>query len=99
MLNSRDKIWQIKDDPPSASSLARKVGISKILASLLINRNVTSADSAKSFLSPRLGALRDPFLLKDMDRAVELITDFILKKKSITVYGDYDADGLTATSL
>ncbi len=99
MLNSRDKIWQIKDDPPSASSLARKVGISKILASLLINRNISSPDSAKSFLSPRLGALRDPFLLKDMDSAVELITDFILKKKRITVYGDYDADGLTATSL
>ena len=99
MLNSRDKIWHIKDDPPSASWLAGKVGISKILASLLMNRNVTSADSAKSFLSPRLGALRDPFLIKDMDRAVDLITDFILKKKSITVYGDYDADGLTATSL
>ena len=99
MLNSRDKIWHIKDDPPSALWLAGKVGISKILASLLMNRNVTSADSAKSFLSPRLGALRDPFLIKDMDRAVDLITDFILKKKSITVYGDYDADGLTATSL
>ncbi len=99
MLNSRDKIWHIKDDPPSALWLAGKVGISKILASLLMNRNVTSADSAKSFLSPRLGALSDPFLIKDMDRAVELITDFILKKKSITVYGDYDADGLTATSL
>lgn len=99
MLNSRDKIWQVKDDSPSASSLARKMGISKILASLLMNRNVTSADSAKSFLSPRLGALRDPFLLKDMDVAVELITDFILKEKRVTVYGDYDADGLTATSL
>lgn len=99
MLNSRDKIWQVKDDSPSASSLARKMGISKILASLLTNRNVTSADSAKSFLSPRLGALRDPFLLKDMDVAVELITDFILKEKRVTVYGDYDADGLTATSL
>ncbi len=99
MLNSRDKIWQIKDDSPSASWLAGKVGISKILASLLINRNISSLDSAKSFLSPRLGALRDPFLLKDMDRAVELIADFILKKKRITIYGDYDADGLTAISL
>jgi len=100
VLNSRrDKIWQIKDGSPSASWLAGKVGISKLLASLLINRNISSLDSAKSFLSPRLGALRDPFLLKDMDSAVEGITDFILKKKKITVYGDYDADGLTATSL
>jgi single-stranded-DNA-specific exonuclease len=99
VLSNRDKIWQIKDDPPSASWLARKVGISKLLASLLIRRNISSPDSAKSFLSPRLGALRDPFLLKDMDRAVELITDSIAKRKRITIYGDYDADGLTATAL
>ncbi len=99
MLNSRDKIWQIRDDPPSASWLARELGISNLLASLLIHRNVSSPDSARSFLSPRLGALRDPFLLKDMDRAVELITSFIEKKKRITIYGDYDADGLTATAL
>jgi len=99
VLNSRDKIWQIRDDPPSASWLARELGISNLLASLLINRNVSSPDSARSFLSPRLGALRDPFLLKDMARAVELITSFIEKKKKITIYGDYDADGLTATAL
>jgi single-stranded-DNA-specific exonuclease len=99
VLNSNDKIWRVKDDPPSASWLATKVGISKLLASLLIHRNVSSPDSAKSFISPRLGALRDPFLLKDMDRSVELITGFILEKKRITIYGDYDADGLTATAL
>ena len=99
MSNSKDIIWQIKDDPPAAPWLATKVGISKLLASLLIHRNISSPDSAKSFLSPRLGALRDPFLLKDMDRAVELIASFIAEKKRITIYGDYDADGLTATAL
>ncbi|MFB0520026.1 MAG: hypothetical protein ACETWD_01195, partial [Desulfatiglandales bacterium] len=99
MLNSRDTIWHIKDDLPSAVWLAGKVGISKLLASLLIQRNVSSPDSAQSFLSPRLGALRDPFLLKDMDRVVELIANFIVEKRRITIYGDYDADGLTATSL
>jgi len=99
VLNSRDTIWHIKDDLPSAEWLAGKVGISKLLASLLIQRNVSSPDSAQSFLSPRLGALRDPFLLKDMDRAVELISNFIVEKRRITIYGDYDADGLTATSL
>jgi len=99
VLKSTDKIWHIRDEPPSASWLANKLGISKLLASLLIYRNVSSPESARSFLSPRLGALRDPFLLKDMDRAVELITSFIVRKKRITVYGDYDADGLTATAL
>lgn len=97
--NSRDMIWQIKEDPYSASSLARKLGVSKLLASLLMHRNITSTDSAQSFLFPKLGVLRDPFLLKDMDSATELIKSFIDKKKKITIFGDYDADGITATSL
>jgi len=97
--NSRDTIWQIKDDPCSALSLAGKLGISELLATLLIHRNITSTDSAQSFLFPKLGVLRDPFLLKDMDRAAELTKSFIVEKKKITIYGDYDADGITATSL
>ena len=97
--NSRDMIWQIKEDPYSVSSLARKLGVSKLLASLLMHRNITSTDSAQSFLFPKLGVLRDPFLLKDMDSATELIKSFINKKKKITIFGDYDADGITATSL
>jgi single-stranded-DNA-specific exonuclease len=97
--NSRDTIWQIKDDPCAALYLAGKLGISELLATLLIHRNISSTDSAKSFLFPKLQALRDPFLLKDMDRAAELTKRFIVKKKKITIYGDYDADGITATSL
>jgi single-stranded-DNA-specific exonuclease len=99
VLNNSSKIWQIKDDPSTASRLAKKVGISSLLASLLIHRKVTSPDSAERFLSPKLGVLRDPFLLKDMDRAVELIASYVEDKRKITIYGDYDADGITATSL
>ncbi|HUT70479.1 MAG TPA: single-stranded-DNA-specific exonuclease RecJ [Desulfatiglandales bacterium] len=99
MSNNSDKIWQVKDDPPAAPWLAREVGISSLLASLLIHRKVTSPDSAEHFLSPKLGALRDPFLFKDMERAVELITSFVKDRRKITIYGDYDADGITATSL
>jgi len=97
--NNSDKIWQVKDDPPAAPGLAREVGISSLLASLLIHRKVTAPDSAKHFLSPKLGALRDPFLFKDMERAVEIITSFVKGRRKITIYGDYDADGITATSL
>jgi single-stranded-DNA-specific exonuclease len=97
--NSSGKIWRVKDDPPGASRLAKEVGISSLLASLLIHRKVTSPDSAKHFLFPKLGALRDPFLLRDMDRAVDLIASYVENKKKITIYGDYDADGITATSL
>jgi single-stranded-DNA-specific exonuclease len=97
--NNSGKIWQVKDDPPAASRLAREVGISSLFATLLIHRKVTSPDSAEHFLSPKLGALRDPFLFRDMDNAVELIASCVKDKRRITIYGDYDADGITATSL
>ena len=97
--NNKDKIWRIKDNASNATWLASKLGVSNLTASLLLNRNVTALDSARSFLSPRLGDLRDPFLLRDMDRAVEIISAFIQKREKITVYGDYDVDGITATSL
>ncbi|HUU41839.1 MAG TPA: hypothetical protein VMW42_12960, partial [Desulfatiglandales bacterium] len=99
MLNNKGKIWHIKDDPPGASRLAEEAGISKLLASLLIHRGVSSPDSAKAFLFPRLRDLSDPFLIKDMDRAVELIAGFIKDRKKITIYGDYDVDGITAVAL
>lgn len=99
MIESRQKIWHLKDEPSNALWLARNIGVSKLLATLLLQRNISTPDSARSFLSPRLGALRDPFLLKDMDQAVELAAWCITERKKITVYGDYDVDGLTATAL
>jgi single-stranded-DNA-specific exonuclease len=98
-MESRGKIWRIHDEPPKAAWLAQKLGVSRLMATLLCNRDIVSPDSAESFLSPRLSNLRDPFLLKDMDKAVELIVDGIAAGKRITIYGDYDADGITATAL
>ena len=97
--NNRATIWEIKNAPSSAKSFAKKLGISELLATLLIRRNITSKDSARFFLFPKLGIVRDPFLLKDMDSAAELIKSFVKEKKKITIYGDYDADGITATAL
>jgi single-stranded-DNA-specific exonuclease len=98
-MESRERNWHIKDEPPNVSWLARKVGVSKLLATLLLNRDISTPDSAESFLAPRLAHLSDPFLLKDMDSAVELIGNCVAAGKRITIYGDYDADGLTATAL
>ncbi len=98
-MESRERNWHIKNEPPNASWLARKVGVSRMLATLLLNRDISDPDSAESFLSPRLAHLRDPFLFKDMDSAVELIVSGFAARKRITIYGDYDADGLTATAL
>jgi single-stranded-DNA-specific exonuclease len=98
-MESGGKIWQLHDEQPKAAWLAQKLGVSRLMATLLCNRDIVSPDSAESFLSPRLANLRDPFLIKDMDKAVELIADGIAAGKEITIYGDYDADGLTATAL
>ena len=66
---------------------------------LLINRRIADKAEALAFCSPRMTGLLDPLLLPDMDRALELIIPAIEKGKNITIYGDYDADGLTATAL
>jgi single-stranded-DNA-specific exonuclease len=98
-MELRETIWDVKDEPPNASWLAHKLGVSRLLATLLLNRDITTPDLAESFLSPRLANMNDPFLLQDMESAVELIADGIASGKRITIYGDYDADGLTATAL
>jgi single-stranded-DNA-specific exonuclease len=98
-MESREKIWHLKDELPNASWLAQKAGVSRLLATLLLNRNISTPDSVTSFLSPRLADMSDPFLLKDMEIAVDLIGNCIAAEKKVTIYGDYDADGLTATAL
>lgn len=76
-----------------------KLGIDKNLATLLVQRGVTTFDEAKTFFRPSLDSLHDPFLMKDMDKAVERIEQAIKNKEKILVYGDYDVDGTTAVAL
>jgi len=79
--------------------LAGDLNIHPILAQLLVQRGVNTYDEAKHFFRPSLSDLHDPFLMKDMDKAVERISNAILNKEKILVYGDYDVDGTTAVSL
>ena len=79
--------------------LAGELNIHPILAQLLVQRGVNTFDEAKHFFRPSLNDLHDPFLMKDMDKAVERISNAILNKEKILVYGDYDVDGTTAVSL
>ena len=76
-----------------------KLGIDRNLAILLIQRGVTTFDEAKAFFRPSLNTLHDPFLMKDMDKAVNRIEKAIADKEKILVYGDYDVDGTTAVAL
>ena len=79
--------------------LAGELNIHPVLAQLLVQRGVNTFDEAKHFFRPSLNELHDPFLMKDMDKAVERISNAILNKEKILVYGDYDVDGTTAVSL
>ncbi|MCD4718031.1 MAG: single-stranded-DNA-specific exonuclease RecJ [Desulfobacterales bacterium] len=92
-------VWKLKPPSPSASQLALEAGLTPLQAQLLINRGISDPSQAKSFLCPRLADMADPMLLKDMDFALAVILKAVEDRKKITIYGDYDADGLTATAL
>jgi single-stranded-DNA-specific exonuclease len=94
------KVWRVADaDAEQAASLARKVGISPVVAQVLLNRGIGDADQARRFLYGGVETLPDPFLLQDMATAVARLKTAIDKGEKITVYGDYDVDGITATAL
>ena len=91
--------------PPSqeqtekAKALAKETGISPVLCKLLLERGISSATEAKRFFRPQLMELHDPFLMKDMDIAVDRLNEAMGRKERILVYGDYDVDGTTAVAL
>src|SRR5574344_426428 len=83
----------------AAKELAEKIGMSPILANLLIQRGIKTESAAKRFFRPMLNELIDPFLMNDMDVAVDRLNDAMGRKERIMVYGDYDVDGCTAVAL
>ena len=101
MRPSTPKTWVLRHPaaPELAADLAAKLGVSDTFARLLANRGFTSAEEVESFLAPTTDKLLDPYMMRDMDRAVERILQAIAARESILVYGDYDVDGITATSL
>jgi len=87
------------DRRAAAKELAEKIGMSPILADLLIQRGIKTESAAKRFFRPMLNELIDPFLMNDMDVAVDRLNDAMGRKERIMVYGDYDVDGCTAVAL
>lgn len=82
-----------------ARELGEKLNISPVLAGQLIKRGINTESAAKRFFRPQLGDLLNPFLMRDMDAAVDRLNDAIGRKERIMVYGDYDVDGCTAVAL
>jgi len=96
-----DKRWVVKEkgDTAVVKQLAGTLGVSDSLANLMVQRNITSAAEAEAFFNPSLDYLHDPFLMKDMNIAVDRISTAVKKNEKILVYGDYDVDGTTAVAL
>ena len=93
--------WELSEasDTGKVDRLAAEVGIDRVLAELLVKRGVETFEQARAFFRPSLDGLHDPFLMKDMDAAVERLHTAISGGEKILVYGDYDVDGTTAVSL
>lgn len=96
-----NKRWAVRDRPDNTDvkKLADELNIDPVLSALLINLGVKTFDDARYFFRPDLRHLHDPFLMKDMEKAIERIETAIGSDEKILVYGDYDVDGTTAVSL
>lgn len=88
-----------ESEESAAQTLAAKLSIAPVLARLLLRRGITTESAAKRFFRPQLTDLINPFLMKDMDVAVDRLNDAIGNRERILVYGDYDVDGCTAVAL
>jgi single-stranded-DNA-specific exonuclease len=96
-MNSK---WDIFRSPDTLKEeLSRQLDIPLLISHLLIKRGITNPQEGEKFLSPLLHHLYDPFLMKDMDKGVARIIDALRKQEQILIYGDYDADGITACAL
>lgn len=95
-----NKKWQIYEtDKAKVEELAKKYNINKLLATILVNRNIVKEDDIRLFLNPVRDDFYNPFLIKDMDIAVKRILEAIQKKEKVTIYGDYDVDGITSITV
>ncbi len=99
-MTNRWNFYSLSDEQEKQKQeLAAVLKISPTLAQLLVQRGITTFDSAKQFFRPQLAELHNPFLMKDMNKAVERLNRAILNKEKILIYGDYDVDGTTAVAL
>ncbi len=96
-----ERKWTVREpgNPEKVDRLATELGVDRVLAELLVQRGVETFQQARAFFRPSLEDLHDPFLMKDMDKAVERLHEAITKGQKILVYGDYDVDGTTAVAL
>ena len=94
-----EKRWRVNPvDKDRSEALFKELKIHPVLCHMLVHRGIDTYDKAKSFFRPSLEDLHDPFLMKDMDKAVERIIQAFDTKEKILVFGDYDVDGTTSVA-
>lgn len=94
------KKWEIYDsNEQKVKEICEKYNLNKIIGKIIVNRNVTSDEDVRIFITPTRDDFRDPFLFKGMDIAVDRILQAINNKEKILIYGDYDVDGITSTTV
>ncbi|HEY5393177.1 MAG TPA: single-stranded-DNA-specific exonuclease RecJ, partial [Hanamia sp.] len=94
------KRWKIVEpEPGKIAELKESLSISSTLCNILIQRGIDTFEKAKNYFRPQLSQLHDPFLMKDMGKAVERILFAINNQQKILVFGDYDVDGTTSVAL
>lgn len=96
-----EKRWEMVAQPSqeTVDSLHHAINVNKAIAAVLVQRGVTTFDEAHRFFRPSLDQLHDPFLMKDMDKAVNRLSTAIANNEKIVIYGDYDVDGTTSVAL
>lgn len=95
-----NKKWQIyENDENKIEELKNKYNFNQLLATILVNRNITDPEEIRLFLEPTRNDFHDPFLITDMEKAVTRIIKAIEKKENVTIFGDYDVDGITSITV
>ena len=95
-----NKKWQFYDcDEEKIEEFSKKYNVNKLLATILINRNIINKEDVRIFLNPNRNDFHDPYLLPDMKNAVDRIVKSIQNKEKIIIYGDYDVDGITSITV
>ena len=95
-----DKLWCFREqDSLKAQEIARSLGVSEVVAQVMINRGISSTEEARNFLNPRLSDLIPPEEMPGVPKALQRIKKAINEEEKITIYGDYDVDGITSTSI
>ncbi|MGN1299161.1 MAG: hypothetical protein ACI4UE_04180 [Candidatus Scatovivens sp.] len=95
-----NKKWELYDtNLEVVNKIVEENNISEILATILANRNIVNSEEIKVFLNPTRKDFYDPYLMPDMNKAVDRITTAIKKNEKIMIYGDYDVDGITSITV